>query len=81
MRMSSGQMIKQNWFYRGRTPHRKQYNITENLPSPQYDHMKILEVKSRPDTDFGIWRNFVTTGLTCTEGNPSRGEAPNAKSS
>jgi len=67
MHMNSEQMKIENWFYRGRTPHRKQYNATENIPKDSYQYAKILSTHSRPDTDFGIWRNFVTIGRGCTE--------------
>merc|ERR1719436_1142621 len=41
--------------------------MTENPPTLKYQAMKIMEMKSRPDTDFAIWRTFVDIAHGCTE--------------
>uniref|UniRef100_A0A7S0A396 Uncharacterized protein n=1 Tax=Pyrodinium bahamense TaxID=73915 RepID=A0A7S0A396_9DINO len=67
MHMNSLQMREAQWYYRGRTPQKKQYNKTENIPKDSFQYVKVLGIKSKPDTDFGIWRDFVTLGRRCTE--------------
>jgi len=67
MRMSDDQMIEQSWLYRGHTPQKKQYDMMENPPSDQYRCDKILSTSKLPDTEFSIWRTFVTIGRGCTE--------------
>merc|ERR1719401_2935033 len=67
LRMNSAQMMERNWFYRGRTPHKKQYNTTENLPTADYQAVKMITSKYRPDTEFNIWRYFAHIGKGCTE--------------
>lgn len=67
MHMTLPQWSEKEWIYRGRQPARKQYNKTENVPTAGYEIVKITGMKSRPDTHFGIWRDFVTVGRRCTE--------------
>merc|ERR1719379_2292318 len=67
MYMTIPQQQEKNWFYRGRTPQKKQYEPMPNAPQDNYQYMKILSMRSRPDTDFAIWRTFVTIGKRCTE--------------
>jgi len=67
MHMTAPQWMEREWIYRGRSPHKKQYNKTENLPEASYEVIKILSWRSVPDADFGIQRDFVTYGRGCTE--------------
>ena len=64
--MSTVQMRNASWFFRGRTPQRKQYDMKENLPKKDIQGVRIMDFKSRQDTDFHVWRSFVTTSLQCT---------------
>lgn len=65
--MNQPQMNRAHWFYRGRTPQKKQHDPIENLPTADLQYMKILDFHTLPDTDFHLWRTFVTIGNGCTQ--------------
>eukprot|EP00930_Biecheleria_cincta_P042177 TRINITY_DN29006_c0_g1_i1.p1 TRINITY_DN29006_c0_g1~~TRINITY_DN29006_c0_g1_i1.p1 ORF type:complete len:1093 (+),score=214.17 TRINITY_DN29006_c0_g1_i1:73-3351(+) len=65
--MSQPQMDKAHWLYRGRTPQKKQYDVVENLPTADLQYMKIVDFHTLPDTEFHLWRTFVTIGNGCTQ--------------
>jgi len=67
MRMTAEQMTEKNWFYRGRNPQRKQYDLVEHLPTDQYRCDDIVSMSTLPDSEFHIWRTFVTVARGCTE--------------
>lgn len=67
LRMNKIQMNQSNWFYYGYTPEKKQYDKMENLPTDQYQAVKWVRKRSLPDQTFGVWREWVTVGLGCTE--------------
>eukprot|EP00438_Fugacium_kawagutii_P024030 Skav212893 [mRNA] locus=scaffold374:14668:15830:+ [translate_table: standard] len=65
--MNSVQMNASSWFYRGRTPQRTQYEMMENKPQKDFQAIRLLDFKSRQDSDFHLWRSFVTISLQCTQ--------------
>lgn len=46
LRMNSVQMNASNWFYRGRTPQRTQYEMVENYPQKDFQAIRLLDFKS-----------------------------------
>jgi len=68
MRMTPEQVDRQeNWTYHGRHPQWKQYNLTENRPSSDYEIIKVMSFTRSPDTHFKIYRDFAWFGRRCTE--------------
>mmetsp|Transcript_45623 Transcript_45623/g.108597 ORF Transcript_45623/g.108597 Transcript_45623/m.108597 type:complete len:1111 (+) Transcript_45623:106-3438(+) len=64
--MNQNQLTQAEWFYRGWTPQKKQYNVTENTPSEQMQTAKMIDFFSRPDQVFHIWRDFVKVAKGCS---------------
>jgi len=67
LRMTDQQMGRANWFNAGHAPTKLQYNKSQNLPSEDYQAVQVLKPRSAPDAHFGVWREFYTLGLGCTE--------------
>lgn len=67
LRMNSEQMKGASWFYRGRTPQKTQYDMVENLPQKDFQAVRVMDFKSRQDSDFHLWRSFATISLQCTQ--------------
>lgn len=66
LRMNSKQMEAAKWFYRGRTPQKTQHDMMENKPQGDFQAIKLVDFKSRQDSDFHMWRSFATVSLQCT---------------
>lgn len=67
MRMDVTQMKEVGWFYRGRKPHTRQYEVMPNSPQKHYRSVKILDMDSQYDSTYYLTRTFVNIGLGCTE--------------
>ena len=49
LRMNSEQMKGASWFYRGRTPQKTQYDMTENSPQKDFQAVRVMHFKSGLD--------------------------------
>jgi hypothetical protein len=58
---------KDDWYFRGHTPTRKQYNVTTNHATDRYQAMKPLSFSTWPDAHFKIDRDWVLVAYGCTE--------------
>ena len=67
IRMNAPQMTSANWFYHGRKPHTKQYEVMANFPDKYFQYVKILDMHSRYDSKYYITRTFVKIGRGCTQ--------------
>jgi len=47
--MNSEQMKGASWFYRGRTPQKTQYDMTENSPQKDFQAVRVMHFKSGLD--------------------------------
>merc|ERR1719443_144143 len=65
--MNLDQQKAAKWFYRGRHPQKKQYDVMANHPTKEYQAVKILDMSSHYDNIYYVNRDFVTVGLGCTE--------------
>merc|ERR1712178_476436 len=60
-------MNEANWFYKGRQPQAKQYEVMPNIPQQKYQYVKIMDMVSQYDSTYYQKRTFVSIGRGCTE--------------